>query len=626
MDELIVDSFAGGGGASLGLTWALHRHPDIAINHDPHAILMHKANHPTTTHYTEDVWKVSPHIVTKGRPVGVLWSSPDCKHFSRAKGSKPVDKKIRSLAWTVVKWAAESKPKLLITENVAEYMGFGPLIPRWRCNVCNWKGIEKDLRVVRRQKQCPACRTTSLTVTQDMVPCPDRKGLNFKRFIGRLRNLGYNIEWRVLNASDFGAPTNRKRLFIIGRRDGLPIVWPAPTHGNPKRALAQGLKPWRTAAECIDWSIPCPSIFDRKKPLVEKTLRRIALGIKRYVLENPQPFIVDMQRENPAKPIDAPLGTITTQGNRFNLITPYMVRCNHGGEHFRGQPVTQPMCTLTSSRDAHGLMTPILAKCNPTQTHDPQAPSSPVIQSQHNNGSALSEQTTPRQQLPLFPQEQPGTTAAAFLHRYYGESIGQSIDHPSPAASQNGHSSLVTAYLAKHFGGMVGVGINTPLPTTTARGTQNQIVTANLIHMNHGDKQWSAVDEPLNTITAGGNHAFLVYSFLSSYLGNALGPSFCAPSPAGTEEPEAGLVTVMIQGEPYIIVDIGMRMLTPRELARAQGFPEDYKLTGSKTNQVAKIGNSVCPQMAEVLISHNYTAPVETASRQYPVDHTQHAA
>lgn len=596
----------------MGLTWALKRHPDIAINHDPHAILMHKANHPTTKHFTEDVWNVSPYIVTQGRPVGVLWSSPDCKHFSRAKGAKPLDKNIRSLPWMVAKWANISKPKTLCLENVAELTTWGPLIPRWRCQACQWKGIEKDLRLERRKKHCPDCHSTRLTITQDMVPCPDRKGLTFKRFIGRLRNLGYNLEWRVLNAADFGSPTNRKRLFIIGRRDGLPIVWPAPTHGNPKHAAKRGLRPWRTAAECIDWTIPCPSIFDRKKPLVEKTMRRIALGIKRYVLENPQPFIVDTQQKNLGQLGDLPLGASTTQSAPLTLSTPYMVRCNHGGEHFRGQRLTQPMCTLTSSRDAHGLLTPLLAKYTPqlpphsnAQTTLPEAPC-PSPQGLRSRA----------QQLPLFTTDSRADCVAAFLHRYYGKSVGQTVDQPNPAASQNGHTSLVTAYLAKHFGGMVGVPITTPLPTTTARGTQNQIVTANLIHMNHGTKQWSAVDAPLNTITAGGNHAFLVYSFLVQYFGPTIGTTL--------QTDGQGLVLVTIDGEQYVIVDIGMRMLTPRELARAQGFPDDYQLTGSKTNQVAKIGNSVCPQMAEILITHNYINPEAGAVPLNPLPPTGH--
>src|SRR5574341_27962 len=228
MHELIVDSFAGGGGASLGITWALGRHPDVAINHDAAAITMHRANHPTAKPYPEDVWKLSPPQVTKGRPVGLLWASPDCKHFSRAKGGKPVEKRIRSLAWVVVKWAQQSKPRLIILENVREFEQWGPLVPRWRCTDCDWKGTEGQASLSRRRRGCPRCDSATLRETLDLVPDPDRIGLTFKRFTGRLRNLGYEVQWRVMNAADYGAPTHRRRLFLIARRDGAAIVWPAP--------------------------------------------------------------------------------------------------------------------------------------------------------------------------------------------------------------------------------------------------------------------------------------------------------------------------------------------------------------------------------------------------------------
>ena len=420
-----------------------------------------------------------------------------------------------------------------------------------------------------------------------MVPDPDRRGITFKRFIGRLRNLGYTVDWRVLNASAYGAPTHRRRLFIVARCDGKPIEWPAPTHGDPKKVAIHKLAPWRTAAECIDWSLPCPSIFDRKKPLVQATLRRIAYGIKRYVLDNPSPFIVDMQRNNRAKGIDEPLGTLTTQGNRFNLITPYMVRCNHGGNHFRGQRVDQPMCTVTASRDAHAMVTPHLLRAE--QHHEPDLA---------------------REQLPLFrdiysatEESQHLAQVASFLYRYYGASIGQSVDEPAPTASAVGHTSLVSAYLVKHFGGVIGTSIENPLPTTTARGTQTQIVTANLVHLNHGAKQWSGVDEPMHTIVGSGNHAALVYSFLPDYLGSVV-------RVISDEGPLAGLITIRIRGILYIITDIGMRMFTPRELALCQGFPPDYVLTGSKTNQVQKIGNSVSPYAAAAVVAANYSPTV----------------
>lgn len=319
MREIVVDSFAGGGGASLGIARALGRGPDVAINHDAASIAMHKANHPDGMHCTEDIWKISPAAVSKGRPVGLLWSSPDCKHFSRAKGGKPVEKRIRSLAWVVVKWAAEVRPRVIILENVREFEDWGPLIQK----------------VVRGKRQILDDGSPVL------IPDPTRKGHSFKRWAGRLRNLGYEVQWRVLNAADYGAPTHRRRLFLVARCDGQPIVWPKPTHCAPDKVnakwdfdgrdaapIATPRAPWRTAAECIDWSIPCPSIFERKKSLADNTLRRIAMGIRRYVLENPKPFIVQV---------------------------------NHGGADFRGQGVDDPLPTVTG-KHGYGVVSPVIRR------------------------------------------------------------------------------------------------------------------------------------------------------------------------------------------------------------------------------------------------------------------------
>ncbi|HWB00984.1 MAG TPA: DNA cytosine methyltransferase, partial [Pirellulales bacterium] len=356
-NEIIVDSFAGGGGASLGILQALGRGPDVAINHDPGAIAMHAANHPETLHLSEDVWRVSPQSVLRickrrGRwqlppegwrewpatkRVGLLWASPDCKHFSRAKGSKPVNKNIRSLAWVVCKWAAEVRPRVNILENVREFAEWGPVVPAWRCGACNWRGTEGQAVLARTRRRCPRCESLKLARTDELIPDPDRKGLTFRRWVGRLKNLGYRVEWKNLNAADYGAPTHRRRLFLVARADGAPIVWPEPTHGDPKKLdalpLFDRLQPWRTAAECIDWSLPCPSIFDRKRPLAEATMRRIAMGIKRYVLETAEPFIVGVggrMGQTPASSVDEPSNTVTAKNDR-GIVVPVLASLAHGG-------------------------------------------------------------------------------------------------------------------------------------------------------------------------------------------------------------------------------------------------------------------------------------------------------
>lgn len=313
MKELIIDSFAGGGGASTGIELATGRSVDVAINHDEAAILMHKTNHPSTKHYCEDVWEVNPMEATGGNPVGLMWASPDCKHFSKAKGGKPVSKNIRGLAWVVVKWAKAVKPRVIILENVEEFKTWGPL-------------------------------------NADNYPDPERKGETFNMFVQALKKLGYKVDWRELRACDYGAPTIRKRFFLIARCDGRQIVWPEPTHADPDTLEARCglLKPWRTAAECIDWSIPCPSIFKRKKPLAENTLRRIARGIQKFVIDNPRPFIIQYHsyegQEFRGQEIDKPLMTLDTS-NRYGLVVPYIIKMK--GDNI-GQPVTDPLQTITA--------------------------------------------------------------------------------------------------------------------------------------------------------------------------------------------------------------------------------------------------------------------------------------
>lgn len=670
MTPLIIDSFAGGGGASLGIERALGRPVDVAINHNPAAIAMHAANHPKTRHFKEDIWKLTPRQVTGGRKVGLLWASPDCTHFSRAKGGKPKKKSIRSLAWVVCKWAAQSKPAVIILENVREFEEWGPLVPRWVCgndrvkkymghgalidgkdhwyDSCGWRGTEGQATLAqpRHQRRCPRCDSKKLSVERDengdphMMPDPDRKSLTFKRWVGRLRSLGYEVAWRTLDAADYGdlgdfvAATHRKRLFLVARRDGKKIVWPEPTHGDPKKIgvdlFAVSRKPWRTAADCIDWSLPCPSIFERKKPLAEKTMHRIALGIKRYVLDNPQPFIVGvgsrmgqspaagvdrpgntvtakndrgvvvpiltpLQHENPSKSAGDPMGTVTTQGNKFNLITPIVTRLAHGGDETgrRSGSPDEPLGTIHAQGKSHAVITPFLA---PLTHHDKQRGSGPEDPLPTVTGAHRGEQAL---------------ISPTLIQVGYGERAGQDprvldINAPMGAAvSGSTKKALVAAYMIKHFGGVVGVPIDTPSPTQTARGTQNQVVAANMVHLNHGGKQASGLDEAMRTAMAGGNHAALVYSFMVRYFGTAIGHAVDDPLLTATGKARTGLILVTIGGEDYVIVDIGMRMLTPRELARGQGFPDSYILTGTKTDQIGRIGNSVCPPVAASLVRAN---------------------
>lgn len=604
--ELIVDSFAGGGGASLGISLALGCGPDVAINHDAEAIAMHAANHPDTRHFTEDVWKLSPRQVTRGKPVGLLWASPDCKHFSRAKGGKPVSKSIRSLAWVVIKWAAEASPRIIILENVREFEDWGPLLPAWRCAECNWRGTEGQTLLARTRRRCPQCDSLRLTQTQDLIPDPQRKGLTFRRFVGRLRGLGYVIEWKTLNAADYGAPTHRRRLFLVARNDGVPIIWPERTHGDPAKIdrsadlFSAPLQPWRTAAECIDWSIPCPSIFDRKRPLAEATMRRIALGVKRYVLDNPKPFLVVCNHGGPefrGQDLGRPLPTVTAARDAHGLVTPVIASLAHGGKgtfgDSRSHDVRQPLRTIHAGGGNHAVVTPFLARIGQTKGNGKYA-----------NG--VDEPLTT-----VVSKAEHLLVAPTLIQTGYGERPGQTprtldLGKPMGTAVSGCKQGLVAAFLAKHYGGVVGVPADTPLPTTTERGTQNQVVAANLIHLNHGEKQWSGCDDPMRTVTTG-NHAFLVYSFLVKYFGNAIGQALDAPLHTVTGKDRFGLVTVSIEGQPYVVVDIGMRMLTPRELARGQGFPDSYIMTGTNTSQVARIGNSVCPVLARVLVEANYT-------------------
>lgn len=603
MREIIVDNFAGGGGASTGIELATGRSVDIAINHDENAVAMHTTNHPDTLHYCESVFDVNPMAATAGRPVGLAWFSPDCRHFSKAKGSKPVEKEIRGLAWIVIRWALAVRPRVMMLENVEEFKTWGPLL------------------------------------AAEMRPDPTRAGETFEAFCGMLScgvpaghpalaecceflgiaadgeqaqqlvaGLGYSVDHRELRACDYGAPTIRKRFFMVMRCDGVPVTWPEPTHGDPKSPAVQNgkLNAWRTAAECIDWSIPAPSIFDRKKPLAENTLKRIARGIQRFVIDNASPFIV---------------------------------KCNHTSNRtsydcFRGQALSDPLQTITKTHGyaiARPVMTPLFAGTGGSEFQmRPRPVNKPFF--------TLLTQNRTNVIAPVL---------APLIARQFGASVGHRADEPSATitAGGGGKSQLVSACLAKHYGGNyqgAGVGLDEPVHSVTTVD-HHALLTAQLMVNNTGHPGGEA-DKPVHTITTG-NHHGLVTSHLVKLRGTCRdGQRTGEPMPTITagglhvgevktmlavesyDEQRAdqvlaflrqycgddydGLVTV--DGIVYRIVDIGMRMLQPHELYRAQGFPEwyiidrDYRgVKYAKDKQVARCGNAVPPPFAEALVRAN---------------------
>jgi len=576
--EMIVDNFAGGGGASTGIERALGRCVDIAINHDAEAIAMHEANHPQTKHYCEDVWKVDPLEATQGRPVGLAWFSPDCKHFSKAKGGKPKSKKIRGLAWVMVRWAKLVKPRVMMLENVEEFQTWGPLLA-------------------------------------DGSACPLRKGQTFRSFVAQLVRLGYKVEWRELRACDLGAPTIRKRLFLIARCDGKPIVWPEPTHADPRRGKMKGpdgrrLKPWRTAAECIDWSLPCRSIFERERPLAEATMRRIARGIRKFVIEAAEPFVmrVDMPLSNAGcvYAMSDPLRTITSAGG-FGMVTPFGVKVNHtadGYNQFRGQSLQEPLQTITG-KHGYGIASATLA---PFLTEHANASGQRVFHAQEPLRTQCGEVKGGH-----FAQ------VSAFLAKHYGgnETPGSSLARPVDTVTATDHNALVVANLMVNTSGHSGGRADGPMPTIATGGHHAAVVSH--ISKLYGTTTGHDPREPVHTVTGGGNHLAEVRAFLIKYYGEGgQDQRITDPMHTITAKDRLGLVT--IRGEDYAITDIGMRMLEPHELYRAQGFPEDYiiaPLTSvvrhgktitrplPKYAQVRMCGNSVSPPMSEAIVAAN---------------------
>lgn len=539
--KLIVDNFAGGGGASTGIEMATGISVDIAINHDLEAIRMHKTNHPNTEHYCENVWAVNPIEACKGNPVALAWFSPDCKHFSKAKGGKPKDKNIRGLAWVALRWAGLVRPDVIMLENVEEFKTWGPLNRRHH-------------------------------------PIKSKQGQTFQKFVSQLENLGYTVEFRELVAADYGAPTMRKRFFMVARCDGKPIVWPEPTHApaDSEEVKAGLLKPYVGAYTQLDFSLPCPSIFDTKeeimekygiravRPLAPKTMERIARGLKKFVIDNAEPFIVQVNhsgaKSDYCNSMNDPLRVITAK-HGFGIVEPYMVQIGQTGfTADRSKDVREPLTTIVSKNE-HCLISPTLIQ-------------------------------------------------------YHGETSenevrGQKLDEPIMTVDGSNRYGLVTSFLHKYYdGGYKGAGdsLENPLPTVTS-WDHNSVCAATLIQMNnHCDGR--DIKEPIPTITAGDGHFGEVRAFLMKFYGQGTGQDIKAPLDTVTTKDRFGLVTV--NGVDYQIVDIGLRMLEPKELYGCQGFPDDYIIdhddTGKpypRSEQVRRCGNAVCPPIPAALVKAN---------------------
>jgi DNA (cytosine-5)-methyltransferase 1 len=685
--ELIIDNFAGGGGTSTGLEAAFGRPVDIAINHDPEALAMHAANHPHTLHLCESVWDVNPIQVTGNQPVALVWLSPDCKHFSKAKGGTPVSKHIRGLAWVGMRWVAMCKPRVLMLENVEEFQTWGPILV----------GPDGQAR-----------------------PDPARRGKTFQSFVRQLKAHGYQVDWRELRASDHGTPTIRKRLFLVARRDGLPIVWPEQTHAEPtdRRVIAGKLAAHRTAAECIDFDLPAESVFGRRRPLVDNTMRRVAKGLWRHVLTSASPFIVGAQApylnehanasNQRTMPVDAPLRTICAQvkGGHFSVVAPTLAPLRGTSEqHLVGHSVDAPLSTVAASGTHHALVganlvtigygeregqqprvqdiaAPLgtvvaggiksavvqghLVMTN-TTGHPGAAPDSPLrtvttgghhalvaahlVDMGHGEGPAGGKRFSHgirSLEVPLNTvTASGGTSALAAVHlthlTHHGERTGNDPREPlrTVTGANRGEQAIVAACLEQANGGFYdgdGRSAADPMSTVTSSGTQQRLITAYLVKYYSEGGQDSACSEPMHTVPTKARMGLVQTCQVPAATlapEHAERARLCAELlhkhlPEHFPDP-AELVLMWHAGQWWVLVDITLRMLKPRELFRAQGFPEGYQFERvpdpallfrggkqaadprdvplidlSTTAQVRMVGNSVCPKVAEALARANF--------------------
>ncbi|WP_421591122.1 DNA cytosine methyltransferase [Shinella sp. M27] len=687
---LIVDSFAGGGGASTGIEMALGRSPDIAINHNADALALHAANHPETLHLSENIFKVDPLDYVAGKHVGLAWFSPDCKHFSKAKGGKPVERNIRDLAWVIVLWAERAKPDVIIMENVEEWKEWGPLIETER----------------------------------GLMPCPDSRGQTFQKWCKAMKRAGYKLQHRELRACDYGAPTIRKRLFVIARRDGQPIVWPEPTHGAPtdREVIAGRKQAWRTAAEVIDWSLPCPSIFDTSdeimskfglraiRPLADATMARVARGTKRYVLDAARPFLVNLTHGVRTEDLDRPFNTITgAHRGEKAVISPSLTRFNTGAT---GSAMDEPVSTITANSYIKkpggaaplGMIAPSLMSMKGktrrdrpvTEPHpvvlakgEHSAVVAPHLMTMRNSGKPFNGADEPSHTItaggaglslvaPVLTYAQQGGANRSVEDPHHtitaskkdqnaviiptlvgcggraGQSRPRGGDEPLATVTAKADVCTAAVFVAQHnndsrrIGGVnPGREASEPVSTVTATGAQQGVVSA-FVSRQFGQSVGHGVDEPSATVTAGVNKSAVVAPFLQAYYGTGDGGEENQPARTITTKDRHGHVEAVLSAPPFtedqhdrarevaaflrsygfwddrefvtltvgdaefVIVDIGMRMLKPRELYSAQGFPADYKIDADtngrpfpKNVQVSCVGNSVSPPVAAAIVAAN---------------------
>jgi DNA (cytosine-5)-methyltransferase 1 len=722
-DEIVVDFFCGGGGAGTGLEMGLGRNVSVAKNHSAKAISMHTINHPGAKHFTTDVFDGDPDTECGGKAVGWFHMSPDCTHHSQAAGGQPRKREIRNLSWIGLKWAGKKKPRVISLENVKQILQWGRLIA---------KRDKATGRVIKLGGAIAAPGEVVPVDQQFLIPDPKQRGRTWRRFVALLEGMGYVVEWKVIKACDFGAPTSRERLFMLARCDGRPIVWPEPTHAKKP---AKGQKPWRTAAECIDFSDLGKSIFGRKKDLAPATLRRVAKGMKKFVIDNATPFIVPIANWSgeTVQSANQPLRTVTSypRGGAFSVVSPIIAPATHQGSDRINDPLEplptvtcanrgeltlisptlvqtgygerdgqeprvpgldQPLGTVVAGGVKHALTSAVLVGAGgPEYSGKPAAADQPVgtLLAQNHRGIAAaslvqlgngdkagSAPRTADLHDPLGTIMASGGkygVAAAHLAKFRFDDAGKPLDEPLPTITSGGNyqrpagaahaMGISTVFMAQMNGGFNAThakGADEPMTTVTNTGSQQQLVAANLVHL-RGNCDARDVEDPLHTVSAGGTHHGLVSAFMERQFGASVGQDLNEPAPtitaggggksslvsfelspeheegalrvaaflisyygtenmSGCDQPaptittkdRLGLVTVMVKGTPYVIVDIRLRMLQPAELYRAQGFPTDYIITHgadgkpfTKTEQVHMCGNSVSPPPMAALARAN---------------------